>query len=855
VHVDEIWLLWQAVLGRSHVKQAHNDLVAISKLNKTIRVGISNEIVTLLSQQLYQSPLKAIEELVVNSYDAEASHCRLYIPSASVLRNDPKAVIAVFDNGLGLSDHGMSNLWHVGRSDKRTEEIARRAHRKQIGKFGIGKLAVFVISNQLSYVSKSAGKIWFSSLDFGKFHAETNGDTVPVQIELRVIERLADLNKLKWVPEVMKNAAITEKDLEGDTWTLAFLEDFKQKAWDIKAGRLKWVLRTAMPLKSGFKLFLNGEEIKSSKEDIPVVASFKITELPKNRINALNATTNDQWRIADGKLLSSTFKNGISGEVQVTEKTLPGKSDDILRSNGFFVRVLGRLIVQEDPFFGMNPLYHGVLNRLRADINADDLDEIIKAPREDVEASETKEKFEAFLREVFQEARSRWDEYLKKKEAEEERKKESQRIFVSSEIIERPLAGAILRTGGVDGSDADKSWFYLSATDRDWRKLAEELYSAQRRKFTYEYSHLGKTERMIKFHPDSARFTLNLDHEFIASNSGDEFSKFVLHDFVIAEVLLEAQLRLAAISPAVIGEVLQERDTLLRSLAKDHPLSSASIAQHLRDSVSNQYDLEIALVAAARALGFVAKHVSGSQEPDAIARLVQFPRKDVILTIEAKSSKDVPTLPQLDFGGLRSHMEANNADGCLLVAPEFPGTAKGERSEIYLRSRQQQVSCWTIEQLARVVDNIEKRHIAAQHLIGIVLTAFDPQSVAKAVDKLLSEPAWDQQKLKSAILDALLSLEDHLPDRPRSVEMVATKLSDNPGFAGITVDDVGKALNALASISQGGLIVDGETVILFASMNEIRRRALSHTGETAQPRRISTLRGDLPSDESDERGH
>src|SRR5207244_3419173 len=131
--------------------------------------------------------------------------------------------------------------------------------------------------------------------------------------------------------------------------------EFKQKAWDIRQGRLKWVLRTAMPLKSGFNLFLNCEEIKSSKEDIPVVASFKLVDLPKDRLDALNATTRDEWRADGGKIVSKTFKMGITGEVKVTEKTLPGKSDDILRSNGFFVRVLGRLIAQEEPFFGMNP--------------------------------------------------------------------------------------------------------------------------------------------------------------------------------------------------------------------------------------------------------------------------------------------------------------------------------------------------------------------------------------------------------------------------------------------------------------------------------------------------------------------
>src|SRR5205823_13998290 len=82
------------------------------------------------------------------------------------------------------------NLWHVGRSDKRTEEIERRAKRTQIGKFGIGKLAVFVISNQLSYVSKSGDTVWFSSLDFREFHRESNGQTVPVKIDLRTIPDL-----------------------------------------------------------------------------------------------------------------------------------------------------------------------------------------------------------------------------------------------------------------------------------------------------------------------------------------------------------------------------------------------------------------------------------------------------------------------------------------------------------------------------------------------------------------------------------------------------------------------------------------------------------------------------------------
>ncbi len=43
-------------------------------------VKLNNDLVRLLSEQLYQSPAKAIEELVVNAYDAEATECRIYVP-------------------------------------------------------------------------------------------------------------------------------------------------------------------------------------------------------------------------------------------------------------------------------------------------------------------------------------------------------------------------------------------------------------------------------------------------------------------------------------------------------------------------------------------------------------------------------------------------------------------------------------------------------------------------------------------------------------------------------------------------------------------------------------------------------
>src|SRR5262249_39942355 len=157
---------------------------------------------------------------------------------------------------------------------------------------------------------------------------------------------------------------------------------------------------------------------------------------------------------------------------------------------------------------------------------------------------------------------------------------------------------------------------------------------------SYQYSGLGKQSRLVRFNPATTTFTINLDHPFVAAHSTDPHAKLVLEDLVTAEAMLEAQLRLARILSPVIGEVLEERDKLLRSLAMDHPYSPTVIAKALRDAANDEHDLELALIAATRSLGFVAKHISGAGEPDGIARFLSYPEATTVLTLEAKSSKE-----------------------------------------------------------------------------------------------------------------------------------------------------------------------------------------------------------------------
>ena len=162
-----------------------------------ITVRISNEILTLLSSQLYQSPLKAIEELVVNSYDADANECRLFVPKPS---DDLQAVL-VYDDGIGMDADRLSNLWLVGRSSKREPDHQRRMDRKQIGKFGIGKLATYAISNNITYISRTDNEVLAVGADFERFREDPHG-TVPVELS---VTRVASWDKLQ-EPGIFRSA-------------------------------------------------------------------------------------------------------------------------------------------------------------------------------------------------------------------------------------------------------------------------------------------------------------------------------------------------------------------------------------------------------------------------------------------------------------------------------------------------------------------------------------------------------------------------------------------------------------------------------------------------------------------------
>lgn len=820
-----------------------DSLSTLTQVGEPVPVALSNELVRLLSEQLYQSPLKAVEELVVNAFDADASECRIYVPAPS----EASDYIVVYDDGSGMSREGLSDLWQIGRSNKSENRAAEsQKRRKKIGKFGIGKLATFTITQNLTYITKCQGQILTVTVDFNRFSASATGAGEEIYLPVRLIEDWNQFVTQSGLTDQLALACVDFQTLDqNDSWTLALLEGLKDKARRIKSGDLRWVLSTAMPLKADFQVFLNCQEISSSKETFDCPIQFDVTEIPKQRLDGLAGATGESWTTEDNKLIANSFPSGITGAVIVSEKTLfGGKSDDIARSHGFFVKVRDRLVNEEDALFGLNALFHGTFNRFRADIQADDLDQGITATRESIEESTLKNKFQSVLLELFNEANSRWGKHKKEEPDKSNPKREGERSTVSPYLVEYPTADAVSAQFGMNkGPEANESWFYLNpVSSTEVNSLVQSLYNEPRNKYKYEYQKNGSTGRLVKFDLPNSTFWINLDHELALAYSDEGATRSFLQDIVTAEAMLEVYLRESGVPPHVIGEVLEKRDFLLRGLARDHASSLEAISAALRDAAADEYELEIQLVVATRALGFVATHIAGADEPDGVARFTDYPDGEKIIILEAKSSENVPSLGAIDFAGLRRHVTDKGADGCLLVAPRYPGASREEDAAAARTAREQKISCWTVEQLAHFVSLAEKRHLNAQNVLSIVLSAFSPNEVSTAIDKMLTEPSWTNVSLYQAVLRAIRGLQGRLKDRPRTADMIASEVSREEDFTDINVSDVEEAIRKLASASQGGMAFRDDIIRVYVEHEELERRLQNLTKQPTNSRRVSQFR-------------
>ncbi len=714
-------------------------LAAVGVEVKQIAVAINYDIIKLFSEGLYRSPHKAIEELVSNSYDAGARKVHVILREQNdenVGDHDPLWVI---DDGCGMDAKGFEQLWVVAQSQKGDKEQHKRL---PIGQFGIGKLAAYVLAWELTHVSCVNGKFLLTVMDFKNNVTDRNTNANPVHVSLRELTEedakgyLAEIKH--WDPGAW--SIMFGQENRDRTWTAAALSNFKDLYRKVSTGRLEWVLSTGLPLSTDFQVFLNKKRIESSKEKLQTIKSIEI----------------DEDRPGVGR---------VRGNARIFEKRLTtGKSSQVGRSNGFFIRVRERVINIEDELFGIAQPNHAAWSRFSLDVNVDGLRGHLLSSREGVRDSDDIQDFRGFLQSMFNDCRQAYDEWNRKENDQLDR---SALLNDSSVYITEPLSRSVR-----NAAEAGAESFYVKmprgVTAESRMKWLDDYDQAiiDRPFNDTEFTEAGHNFPVARYDPNTRNVSVNSEHPFVdkltkaGSKGGRNFNPAKL--FAWSEVLLEGQLQEHGISNASIASFLADRDKVLRLTSGDSPPTAKEVLRRLEAASHHYKALERAVGSAFVVLGFnYERRDDGPHGTDGViyARLGQHQtRADYKVVYDAKSTIGQSVRAEkVDIARLERFRKEEVADFGFHVAIAYQGEKdEGSALNQEARTHTHPLTLLKVDHLHRLV------HLHCRH--GVTLTKlrslFEGTRTVLDVEKWLEDYETELTQQGEVPLSELLSALD-----------------------------------------------------------------------------------------------
>ena len=772
----------------------------------TIDVRISYRIIELFSAGLYSSPNKAFEELVCNSYDAFADTVCVFVPPDLTVES---AHIWVCDNGEGMDQEGLKELWRIGSSNKRTPK--REAQRLQIGRFGIGKLATYVLAHKLTYISKRDDRYLAVTMDYSKIPDDDAGLTL-AERELTTSDAESLLNAYTGGPERHVRFSLFGPDAPAN-WTFVVLTDLKPKAHEIRDGRLKWVLRTALPLNPRFRLTYNGSEVYSTKVSKPLLQQWIIG---KDDDVAMDDDT-VECRQEDGRFLVD-FENlkSVHGHIELYEDSLvSGKSAEMGRSHGIFLMVRDRLVNLDDPTLGLEAFTHGAFNRTRITVHADGLDSNLTSTRESVKESRPLRQLQRYIQRKFNnEVRKT---YFQDRDAKQKEDRLAYRLTRTSlTASKRPLlvfAEKLMR-GEIE------SPLLISRPSRD---RADELLSELRQELGEEEAFIQKVDwavmtaddRMALLDLEQRALTINLLHPFVANYVEGSRNPLALEFIATTEVLTEAHLYELGIEERKVNSIVNRRDRTLRELSLSDQEAAPVVAQVLKDAVADPTGLEDAVHRALRSLGFEVTRLGGRGKPDGVASAMLGFREAgksaaYRVSYDAKStSRRRIQAKTANLSVVNKHRKKYHAEHALVVAVDFEGS-DDERSSIAETCRDEKVTAIRVRDLVRLLLLSAPKQIGLEQLRDLFRTCYSPKAVGDWIDGV--QEADVRREPVKEILEAIYDLQRDDTEPPEIASVRVRLNSGLPKERQLSKDEIRKTVESLRTFLPGFISVEGEKV-------------------------------------------
>ena len=831
----------------------------IGRASATIPVELSTRFLEHFSEQLYSSPQKAFEELISNGWDAGADCVDVRI-SADL--DDPDATMSVLDNGASMDEDGLRQLWRIAFSPKTERPFQYGRH--VIGKFGIGKLATYVLAGKLTYICKAGdGIIRRVTMDYGEIDRQKGAapDRLISDLTLDLYEVTEDevaealttvydgplvyelIQKGVPPPEAMLSEdefgapeAPLERPPKG-TWTLVILSALKPTGRELKTGILRRMLGAALPFGSEMAISINGELLASSKLDAPVTARWQIgPELGIDNIEVDERDTNGR-DLGAAEVTKITVESSgspvahvslpgvgmITGQVWLFKDAISGgKSEERGASNGFHINVLGRVVNQQDPSFGEENLSHAAWARFRMAVRADGLNAFLTTDREKFRERRELKIFRAFLRRVFNKARVSYDsdQNATMPDGGDVLMRSLGVLSLSplrnvvSETLrtQSPLPGLFDETGIDNRAEKLKSWRENTA-DNIKNALGEVKYERI------------DDESFVKFRISDNTIIVNRDHPFVLEHSGTKAEKELLRTIAMVDFLSDVYAVDIGVRPSDVESIREYRDRLMRFRALQRRQSGTYIARLLlqtqHDSANSRH-FEMVVSDALRYLGFQVKELGKSGEPEGIASAYPMPTSTrptrdspnpplYSFTYDAKSSKhEAAATGNINLDGVVEHRTRYKADHALVVAPGFNDGA------LATRCGQQKVTPMKGSDLGRLLEYTVEYGAIPVTKLRDVFRIYDPDAVTAWVDGLAGWLKDVRPLTMNIFLGELERLKGKVPDvLPAGV--IAYECRQGLGAVSVQAEDVIAVATGLSILIPDLVGISDDKIVVNAS--------------------------------------
>jgi len=180
------------------------------KNKRTVYFSTSAQLAKRLGGESVSDPIIAVLELIKNSYDADATYCRITFKD---MRSEEEGTIIIEDDGEGMVEEDIIHKWlRVATDNKTVNKYTKKYKRRKIGEKGIGRFATERLAKKIILTSNPEKETEGYSLeiDWSKYD-DPNADFDKIPLELNFFKKQKTKKGFRIILEDLKEGWDEEK--------------------------------------------------------------------------------------------------------------------------------------------------------------------------------------------------------------------------------------------------------------------------------------------------------------------------------------------------------------------------------------------------------------------------------------------------------------------------------------------------------------------------------------------------------------------------------------------------------------------------------------------------------------------